>query len=181
MAHLNTEPGDHDHTVSFFIIRTDFDEPRLLLHRHKRIGKLMMFGGHVELDEDPWSATLREITEETGYEHEQLAILQPTAVRFTLAGALVHPVAVCQSTAPYPGETLHFHSDTAYALTADSAPRGLPGSGESTEFRLLNADGLAVLRSSEVVPMWQNLGLEILANIYPRWVPVPLRRFAPNP
>jgi hypothetical protein len=49
MAHIHTEPGQHDFTASAFIIRLDrLDErgqPKLLLHKHKKLHKLLQFGG----------------------------------------------------------------------------------------------------------------------------------------
>ena len=45
MAHIHTEPGQHDFTASAFIIRTDTPEPKLLLHRHKLVGKYLQIGG----------------------------------------------------------------------------------------------------------------------------------------
>lgn len=77
MAHIHTEPGQHDHTASGFIVRTDTPEPTLILHRHKKTGKYMQFGGHIELDETPWQAVRHELMEESGYDLSDLQILQP--------------------------------------------------------------------------------------------------------
>lgn len=177
MAHINTTPGGHDHTVSFFIIRLDTDEPRLILHVHKRIKKLMMFGGHIEATENPWTAAVREIVEETGYRIDQLGILQPDVPQLTMPGAIVHPAAVAQSTARYPGEVIHFHSDTAYALVTDQPAAGVPGAGESTEFRFVTATELETLTDEEIVPMWRELGLAILRWHLSFWHPVPVDQF----
>ena len=60
MAHIHNEPGQHDLTVSAFIINvSDKENPKILLCRHKKLGKLLQPGGHVELDENPWQAVLR--------------------------------------------------------------------------------------------------------------------------
>lgn len=53
MPHIHTEPGQHDHTASAYIVRLDEAEPALILHRHKILGQYLQFGGHVELDENP--------------------------------------------------------------------------------------------------------------------------------
>jgi len=53
MSHIHTNPGEHDQTVSAFIIRTDTAEPELLLHVHKKLGVLLQPGGHIELNETP--------------------------------------------------------------------------------------------------------------------------------
>lgn len=177
MAHIHTRPGDHDHTVSFFIIRTDFSEPRLILHRHRRLGKLMMFGGHVELNENPWQAAVRELREESGYSPEQLNILQPERPPLTMPGAAVHPVPVCQATGAYPGDVSHFHADTAYAFTTGEAPHRLPDSGESRDFLLVTAGELEALTDEDIEPMFKNLGRVILSWYLPNWNPVRLLEF----
>lgn len=49
-------------TASCFIV----DGDRLLLHHHRRLNRWLQMGGHVERDEDPASAALREGAEESG-------------------------------------------------------------------------------------------------------------------
>lgn len=51
-----------DFTVSIYIVRAN----KVLLHRHKVLGIWLSPGGHIELDEDPNEAALREAKEETG-------------------------------------------------------------------------------------------------------------------
>lgn len=77
MAHIHTNPGEHDLTASAFIVRDDFEEPRLLLHMHKKLHILLQPGGHVELNENPWQAIEHELREETGYTFDELEVLQP--------------------------------------------------------------------------------------------------------
>lgn len=91
MPHIHTQPGQHDHTASAFIIRTDGTEPRILFHMHKKIKKLMQPGGHVELHETPWQAVVHEIEEEAGYEISQLKILQPKNYLQKPADATLNP------------------------------------------------------------------------------------------
>ena len=43
---------------------------KVLLHRHKKLGIWLPPGGHIELDEDPNAAVIREAKEETGLEIE---------------------------------------------------------------------------------------------------------------
>jgi len=49
MSHIHTQPGQHDMTVSAFIVRQVDGEWKCLVHLHKKAGKLMQVGGHVEL------------------------------------------------------------------------------------------------------------------------------------
>lgn len=50
-------------TASCFIVD---DDARLLLHRHRRLQRWLQMGGHVEEDESPRDAALREGSEESG-------------------------------------------------------------------------------------------------------------------
>ena len=49
---------------------------RTLLHWHKRLQQWMPPGGHIEPDEDPVQAVLREIQEETGATAEVIPSVQ---------------------------------------------------------------------------------------------------------
>jgi 8-oxo-dGTP pyrophosphatase MutT (NUDIX family) len=62
MSHLHSKPGQVDHTVEVFIVHGD----RVLLRKHEKYGIWLSVGGHVELDEDPNQAALREVREEVG-------------------------------------------------------------------------------------------------------------------
>ena len=54
-------------TASVFVFREDIDGGNeLLLQYHKKLGHWMIPGGHVEPDEDPAEAAIREVAEETG-------------------------------------------------------------------------------------------------------------------
>lgn len=52
----------HDFTVGAIIVYND----KVLLINHPRYKKWLHPGGHIELDEDPDTAVLREVEEETG-------------------------------------------------------------------------------------------------------------------
>lgn len=65
MSHIHPGHGQHDICVSAYIVLLG-DESKMLLHKHRKLGTLLQFGGHVELDETPWQAVLREIMEESG-------------------------------------------------------------------------------------------------------------------
>jgi 8-oxo-dGTP pyrophosphatase MutT (NUDIX family) len=59
MAHIHEKI---DFTASVFIVFKN----KVLLHKHKKLGIWLQPGGHIELDEDPNEAALREAKEETG-------------------------------------------------------------------------------------------------------------------
>lgn len=63
MAHIHEKI---DFTASVFIVH----EGKVLLHLHKKLGKWLQPGGHIELDEGPLEAARREVKEETGLDIE---------------------------------------------------------------------------------------------------------------
>src|SRR5689334_24905603 len=63
-----------DFTVAIFVVR---DSKVLLIH-HRKLDKWLPLGGHIELDEDPEIAALREAREESGLEVELLGERPPT-------------------------------------------------------------------------------------------------------
>ena len=63
MAHIHEKI---DYTASVFIVHDN----KVLLHMHKKFGIWLQPGGHIELDEDPVQAVMREAKEETGLDIE---------------------------------------------------------------------------------------------------------------
>ena len=61
MPHINDKI---DFTVEVFVIYRN----KVLLRKHDKYGIWLSVGGHVELDEDPNRAALREVKEEVGLE-----------------------------------------------------------------------------------------------------------------
>lgn len=59
MAHIHEKI---DFTTSVYIVRDN----KVLLHMHKKLNIWLPPGGHIELDEDPNEAAIREAKEETG-------------------------------------------------------------------------------------------------------------------
>lgn len=131
MPHIHTKPGQHDVTASGFILLLGCDEPKLLLHEHHKLGKMMQYGGHVELDETPLEAALREIREESGYDADQLQVLQPTQHMTDIGNRKLDPIPACIGTYPYGGDVSHFHTDLSYAFITTELPRHTENVGES--------------------------------------------------
>ena len=71
MAHIHDKI---DFTVAIFVVR----EGRVLLIHHRKLDKWLPLGGHIELDEDPEIAALREAREESGLEVELIGERPPT-------------------------------------------------------------------------------------------------------
>jgi len=135
MGHIHTEPGHHDFTVSAFIFRTDFDQPKIMLHMHKKLNKWMQFGGHIELHENPWQALEHEILEESGYDIAQLSLLTQTpAPAFRDSSSESHPIPFSINTHPFSNE--HSHTDLSYAFTTTEDPKHSLAKNESSNIRL---------------------------------------------
>jgi 8-oxo-dGTP pyrophosphatase MutT (NUDIX family) len=59
---METEATGRHFTVAVFVVH----EGRVLLHWHRKLGMWLPPGGHIERDELPDEAALREVLEETG-------------------------------------------------------------------------------------------------------------------
>lgn len=66
MAHIHTEAGQIDIIAEVFIVF----ENKVLIRLHDKIKQWIAPGGHVELDETPEVAAIREAKEETGLDVE---------------------------------------------------------------------------------------------------------------
>ena len=71
MAHIHEKI---DFTVAIFVVHAG----KILLIHHRKLGKWLPLGGHIELDEDPEQAALREAREESGLDVELLGERPPT-------------------------------------------------------------------------------------------------------
>ncbi len=94
-------------TATGFVVRGDCT----LLHWHKRLGQWMPPGGHIERDEDPVQAVLREIREETGLAAE--VIESKPALPFHYPQQLPAPYTILIEDVPGPGGP-HKHIDLIY-------------------------------------------------------------------
>ena len=71
MAHIHEKI---DFTVAVFIV----ENGKVLLVHHRKLDKWLPIGGHIELDEDPEQAALREAQEESGFDVELVGDRPPT-------------------------------------------------------------------------------------------------------
>ncbi len=71
MAHIHEKI---DFTAAVFVVQAG----RVLLVLHRKLKKWLPLGGHIELDEDPEQAALRETKEESGLDVELLGERPPT-------------------------------------------------------------------------------------------------------
>jgi 8-oxo-dGTP pyrophosphatase MutT (NUDIX family) len=120
-------------TASCYIIDGD---DRLLLHHHRRLGRWLQMGGHVEAGEFPSSAALREGREESG-----LSDLAPAGDGiFDLD---VHAIPAGK------GEPDHLHFDVRY-LAQTSAPHAIArDANESDDLAWVTLDRAEELLAEE--------------------------------
>jgi 8-oxo-dGTP pyrophosphatase MutT (NUDIX family) len=120
-------------TASCYIID---GEERLLLHHHRRLGRWLQMGGHVEAGELPSSAALREGREESG--------LSDLALVFDGIFDLdVHAIPAGK------GEPDHLHFDVRY-LAQTSAPSAIArDANESDDLTWVTLDRAEELMAEE--------------------------------
>ncbi len=66
MPHVHTEPGQNDFVVDICVVRRRGKDFEALLRLHDKHHRWLLPGGHIELDETPPQAAIRECKEETG-------------------------------------------------------------------------------------------------------------------
>lgn len=184
MPHINTEPGQHDHTVSAYIIKRNPDSleetPKLLVHMHKKFNKLLQPGGHIELNESPWAAIAHELVEETGYQFSQLEVVQPVHLAFGLndTNMVLHPTPFVYNTHPTDSEGNHYHTDVTFLFLTTEFPEGEPGEGETTDLRWLTLEEIQEDKDKIIgsgVKAISEVAFEILKD--PSWKSYPTNTF----
>lgn len=178
MAHIHTQPGQHDLTVSAYIFRTDGTRPRVLLHQHKTLHNWMQIGGHVELHETPWTAIKREIKEESGYEVSQLKLLQPehTLVDLRDDVSVAHPQPFLFATYPYGAED-HHHTDLAFVFVTNEAPAHPLAEDESSNLRWFTENEVTSLPPDQIFKNVQTISSHIFLKLLPSWKQVDPQNF----
>jgi 8-oxo-dGTP pyrophosphatase MutT (NUDIX family) len=147
MAHVHEKI---DFTVAIFVVH---DEKILLIH-HRQLDKWLPLGGHIELDEDPEQAALREAKEESGLDVELLGERPPTTGPGTRA--LIAPrfldIHRISETHEHIGMMYWARPKVGSARCADRTPqRGVPtnltlATGEHHDIRWCSAAELDMLQ-----------------------------------
>ena len=176
MPHIHDKPGQHDHTVTGYLVRTDGDQPRAMLHMHRKHNMLLPVGGHIELHETPWQAMTHELAEESGYDIDQLSVLQPKHSHIELDNVIRHPHPILYNT--HDAGNDHYHSDVAFALVTNNDPAGKPNDGESLDIRWLTKDEILALPSSVIWSNARQTYIHILDTALKNWELVPTSKFS---
>jgi 8-oxo-dGTP pyrophosphatase MutT (NUDIX family) len=177
MPHIHQETGQHDFSVSAYIVRMDLPEPAIIFHLHRKLNKYIQFGGHVELNETPWNATLREVREEAGYEGAQLMLLQPNYNRLEfMRNVPLHPLPVAIHT--YPAGKDHYHTDISYAFTTNELPILEVDESERTSTKLLTRNDVATLTKEDIYKNVQDIAIYTLDVAVKEWDVVDLSDYS---
>ena len=99
-------------------------EDKILLVHHKKLDSWLQIGGHIELDEDPDQAMLREIQEECGLQVTFLGEMAPCSTSETTKPLMCpHFVNIHQV------NDTHRHCDLGYVFRAETTEPTLEEDG----------------------------------------------------
>lgn len=167
MGHLHNGDGEYDFTVGAYIAREIDGNFEVLLHMHRKLGKLLPLGGHVELNESPWSAVARELAEEAGYVLSDLYVLQPKDSIKALTNVTVQPQPLV--IASYDYSKSHNHTDMAFVFIEKNPPSNSPNHDESLDFRWLNSQELDEMTAVDLFPNTKEIYIHILEKCVNEW------------
>jgi 8-oxo-dGTP pyrophosphatase MutT (NUDIX family) len=157
--HPPTAPGEilRHFTVAVFVVH----HGRVLLHYHRKLGKWLPPGGHIEDNELPDEAAAREVLEETGI---RIRLVGGQGLPIEDPRQLVLPSGV-QVEHIYPG---HEHIDLVYFALPDPddlrAAEIDPALAESDQVGWYGPDELALLGASDEIQAWCRRALDELAT-----------------
>ncbi len=127
---------DRHFTVSIYIVHKD----KVLLHLHKKAKKILPLGGHIELNELPEEACIREVQEESGL---KINLYNPLNKQLKNSCELAGEKLLITPLYTIFGEINpeHYHIDFVYYATANSFET-IPGEGESKLLKWYNKEDL---------------------------------------
>lgn len=135
LASASAEPFSRAHfapghfTASCYIID---DDGRVLLHHHRRLDRWLQMGGHVEADETPDAAALREAAEESGL--RDVALIGDGILDLD-----IHAIPEGK------GEPAHEHFDVRYLARTAHPEEIAIDRGESNDLAWVTLDRAAAL------------------------------------
>lgn len=167
MGHIHTKNGQYDFTIGAYIVRKKIKKYEVLLHLHKKLKKLLPIGGHIELNESPWSAVAHELYEEAGYHLSDLLVLQPKDAIHKLTDVVVQPQPLV--VASYDYDETHNHTDMAFVFIEKNPPSSKPNEGESLDINWISADNLKTKTSEDIFINTKEIYTHILEQCIDKW------------
>ena len=133
-------------TVTGFVV----DGDRTLLHWHRKLGIWLPPGGHIDPNEDPVQAVLREVREETGI----VAEIVPSGRSFAFTNVASLPAPISIIVADVDGFEPHQHIDMSYVVrpvagAAQREPEGDHGFVWVSEEQLRHDEPLCIGTSEQ--------------------------------
>lgn len=123
------DEGAHStHVTASAMVLSMPPPPMVLMHHHKRLGRWLQPGGHIDTGEDPATAAVREVGEETG-----IVASHPHG------GPRIVHVDV------HAGPKGHRHLDLRYVLEVSGSPQPAPQRGESRQVQWMTVDEVLAL------------------------------------
>lgn len=125
---------------------------RFLLVQHKKLGKWLAPGGHLEDGEEPHVGALREVYEEIGCHGRILDILAAPRVETPSVPQLPAPFCILAETIPASSrEDEHIHIDFIYVVEIDSTEQLQISAAEIDHARWFTAEEIDRLDTFENV------------------------------
>src|SRR5438045_9285009 len=158
-AHPPVAPGDvlRHFTVAVFVVHGGC----VLLHFHRKLGKWLPPGGHIEDNELPDEAAVREVREETGI---RARLVGGRGLPVEEPRQLVLPAGI-QVEDIYPG---HQHIDLVYFARPDpDDPRAAevdPRLAESDRVAWYSPAELGALGATDEIQAWTRRALDAIAT-----------------
>jgi len=107
-------------TATVYLVAKIDGEAKVLLHKHKKYNIWVGVGGHVEKDENPPEAAVREVKEETGIEVELLQT-KKDLIKTPYVTELIQPfILLEEKISARPNEHAHYHVDCIYFALVDN-------------------------------------------------------------
>lgn len=127
------------------------DEERVLMHFHKKLQMWLYPGGHIEENEEPQEAMLREVSEEAGVTPKVLSCLVGVSSTLDLdpesVAELPMPLTILCERIPEKTDGFHWHLDMIYLCSLNSDATDIGG-----EFRWLSVSELDELPTPREFP-----------------------------
>jgi 8-oxo-dGTP pyrophosphatase MutT (NUDIX family) len=156
--HPAIAPGEvlRHFTVAVFVVH----EQRVLLHYHRKLGKWLPPGGHIEDNELPDEAAVREVLEETGVSVQLVGPQGLAEPPIDAPRQLIVPAGI-QVEPIYSG---HEHIDLVYFAVPIDAAGIDPRLAESDQVGWYRRQDLARLGATDEIQAWARRALDTLAT-----------------
>lgn len=170
------------HFVTSAIIICQFqDDLKALVLYHKKLNKWVIPGGHIEYNENPIEAVVREVNEETGLEGLDLVSFKnQTKESFSDSTPILSPEWMTEEIIPGSNkEEEHIHIDLFYIMTTNNTKTVL-NEKESKAIRWVSAKELFEIDAFESTKYYSNIVLSLLRYKKPNLICKNIMRISNN-